>query len=213
MAQVDIKHYKGKKYNSLERFISYGYQIDSIEDLDVKSILEIGPGSFVVSSLLKKMGYEVTTADFDENVGADKVCDIRSLPFADNSFDVSMACQVLEHIPFEDFEKGILELKRVSSRYVIISLPRRHTGFNFIFKMPFIQTIFKKKFFDLSLLFPVKFPGFEESDQHYWEIDFWQTSLKDVKEKIKKHFKILKEFSPPLNKYHYFFVLEKYETR
>ncbi len=209
MAQVDIKHHKGKKYNSLERFISYSYQISEIENLDVKSVLEVGPGSFVVSSLLKQMGYSVHTSDFDPQVGADTVADIRSLPFEDKKFDLTMACQVLEHIPFEDFEKGLSELSRTSSKYVIVSLPRRNTGFNFIFKIPFIQTIFKKNFFDLSLLFPVKFPGFAESDQHYWEIDFWQTSKSDVRKKIKKHFKILKEFSPPLNKYHYFFVLEK----
>ncbi len=209
MAQVDIKHYKGKKYNSLERFISYSYQIEAIEDLNVHKILEIGPGSFVVSTLLKKMGYDVTTSDFDKNVGADDVSDIRNLSFPDNSFDLSMACQVLEHIPFEDFEKGLSELKRVSSKYVIISLPRRQTGFNFVIKIPFIQTLFKKKFFDLSILFPVKFPGFAESDQHYFEIDFWQVSLRDVRKKITKHFNILKEFSPPLNKYHRFYVLEK----
>ncbi len=213
MAQVDTKHYKNKKYNSLPRFISYSYQISAIENLNVKSVLEVGPGSFVVADLLKKMGYSVHTSDFDPEVKADTTADVRSLPFPDNSFDVTMACQVLEHIPFTDFEKGLFELSRVSSKYVLISLPRRNTGFNFVFKIPFIQTLFKKDLFDISILFPVKFPGFEESDQHYWEIDFWQTSLKDVKTKIKKHFKILNEFSPPLNKYHYFFVLEKYEKR
>lgn len=209
MAQVDTQHYKGKKYNSLERFISYSYQISLIEELHPKKVLEVGPGSFVVSSLLSNMGYDVRTVDFDEKVGADVVADIRRLPFGDGEFDLSMACQVLEHIPFEDFEKGLGELGRVSSRYVIISLPRRHTGLNVVLKVPFIQTLFKKHFFDFSILFPVKFPGFHESDQHYWEIDFWQVSLRDVRKKIKNHFTILKEFSPPLNKYHRFYVLEK----
>lgn len=209
MAQVDIQHYKGKKYNSLERFISYSYQISTIEKLKPRTILEVGPGSFVVASLLKKMGYGVTTSDFDENVGADYVADIRKLPFKNAEFDVSMACQVLEHLPFEDFENSLTELGRVSSKYVVISLPRRHTGFNFVLKIPFIQTLFKKSFFDISILFPVRFPGFAESDQHYWEIDFWQVSLRDVRKKIQKHFKIIDEFSPPLNKYHRFYVLEK----
>lgn len=213
MAQVETKHYKDKKYNSLERFISYSYQVSAIENLNVKSVLEVGPGSFVVATLLKQMGYSVHTSDFDSNVGADTTADIRSLPFKDKSFDLTMACQVLEHIPFEDFEKGLSELYRTSSKYVVISVPRRNTGFNFVFKIPFMQTLFKKSFFDISILFPVRFPGFAESDQHYWEIDFWQTSLGDVKKIIKKHFKILKEFSPPLNKYHYFFILEKNENR
>lgn len=209
MAQVEIQHYKGKKYNSFERFISYGYQVDTIENLQVKKVLEVGPGSFVVSSLLKTMGYEVTTSDFDDHVHADVTADIRSLPFQDTTFDVAMACQVLEHIPFDDFEKGLKELARVSSRYVVISLPRRHTGINIIFKLPFIQTFFRKKFFDFSLLFPVRFPGFAESDQHYWEIDFWQVSLRDVRLALEKYFHIRKRFSPPLNKYHVFYVLEK----
>ncbi len=213
MAQVDTKHYQNKKYNSLSRFISYSYQISSIENLNVKSVLEVGPGSFVVSSLLKKMGYDVHTCDFDEKVEADTTADIRALPFPDKSFDITMACQVLEHIPFGDFEKGLSELARTSSRYTLISLPRRNTGFNIVGKIPFIQTLFRKSIFDISLIFPVRFPGFAESDQHYWEIDFWQTSLNDVRKKIKKEFTILQEFSPALNKYHYFFVLEKYDKK
>jgi len=208
--QVGEGYYAKKKYNTLERFISYFHQIQSVIDLpNVETILEIGPGSKLVSKELIAMGYHVTTCDFDANVQPDVVSDVRSLPFEQESFDCIMACQILEHVPFTDFVKVVGDFAKITKKYAIISLPNRMTGFEFIFKFPFIQTLFKKKFFDLSIQFPVKFVGFEESDQHYWEIDQFTTSKKQVREVVGRHFTILKEFQPPLNKYHRFFVLEK----
>lgn len=208
--QVKEGYYKKNSYNSLERFISYFYQIDSIHRLaDVTSILEIGPGSKLVSDELIKEGYKVTTTDFDPTVNPDVVSDVRDLPFDPHSFDCIMACQILEHIPYSEFEKVIADFARMSTRYVIISLPERHSGINIITKIPFIQTLFKRKFFDLSIRIPTRFPGFEESGQHYWEIDYFTISLKKVRTTLGTHFNIVKEFNPPLNKYHHFFILEK----
>ena len=208
--QVKEGYYTKKKYNSLPRFISYFYQVDVISSLsEVKEVLEIGPGSKLVSRELEHIGYKVTTCDFDQSVNPDVVSDIRELPFEDNSFDCVMACQVLEHIPYEDFEKVLEELSKITRKYLIISLPSRLTIFKFIFKFPFIQTFFKKSFLDLSFQFPVKFPGFEVSSQHYWEIDFWTTSRRKVENSIRRNFKILNKFKPPLNKYHQFYVLEE----
>lgn len=208
--QVREGHYKKWKYTTLGRFISFFYQIDSVVALpNVQSVLEIGPGSKLVSDELKKMGYAVTTCDFDVSVLPDVVSDVRSLPFTEGQFDCVMACQVLEHIPFEDFKKVVGDLSRITKKYTIISLPNRTTGFEMILKFPFIQTLFKKKFIDLSLQLPVKFVGFEESGQHYWEIDQYTTSVRNVREVLEKHFKIIKEFRVPLNKYHRFFILEK----
>jgi ubiquinone/menaquinone biosynthesis C-methylase UbiE len=82
-----------------------------------------------------------------------------------------MACQILEHIPFDDFEKALSELKRVAKDYVVISLPRRCSCVEFVIKLPLIRSFFKRKFIDLSLVKSLKFKGFEESGQHYWEID------------------------------------------
>ncbi len=210
MVQVNEGYYTKKKYNTLERFISYFYQIQSIIDLSgIQTILEIGPGSKLVSREFQAMGYTVTTCDFDEHVQPDIISDVRKLPCETNSFDCIIACQILEHIPFNDFEKVTEDFSRITKRYAIISLPNRVTGFEFIIKIPFIQTLFKKKFFDWSIQFPVKFVGFENSDQHYWEIDQWTTSKKQVRNVFKKHFNIIKEFQPPMNKYHRFYVLEK----
>lgn len=207
--QVDAaKHYRSKKYDSLERFISYYYQIDEARQLSIDSILEIGIGGEVVSNYLKSIGKKVTTCDFDKQTGADIISDIRDIKTEDNTFDLVMACQILEHIPYEDFAKGLSEIKRVSKKYAIISLPYRLTYFEMIIKFPFIRTLFKKDFFDFSIRKSIRFPGFQKSGQHYWEVDQRKYKLKEVRRKIKKEFKIIKEFSPILNKYHYFFILE-----
>jgi hypothetical protein len=207
--QVKEGYYARREYNTLERFISYFYQINSVTRLDnIQSVLEIGPGSKLVSNELSRLGYDVTTCDFDVSINPDIVCDVRDLP-KNKKYDVIMACQILEHIPYEAFEKVMDDFYEISNKYVVVSLPRRSTGFNIVMKIPFIQTLFKRKFFDISMQLPLRFPGFKESGQHYWEIDGWTTGLKKVRKSLKSRFTIHTEFSPPLYKYHRFFILEK----
>lgn len=215
--QVKKEHYFRKKYDDLSRFISYFYQVDLIREieklrnLEIENfkILEIGKGNGTVSDYLKKLGYVLTTADIDPALKPDIVADVRHLPVKDSEFDLAMACEVLEHLPFEDFEKTLEELKRVSKKYILISLPYRSTGFEAVFKFPFVRTIFRMPFLDWFLRIPLKFGGIKVSGQHYWEIDCWQYSLGKVKKVIKRHFRIIKEVAPVLNHYHQFFLLEK----
>ncbi len=49
--------------------------------------------------------------------------DVRQLPFADNSFDIVICLEVLEHLEREDGEKLLKELERVAKRQVILSTP------------------------------------------------------------------------------------------
>ena len=46
---------------------------------------------------------------------------ITALPFADDSFDLVMATEILEHLP--DPRLGLREVKRVSRRYCLLSVP------------------------------------------------------------------------------------------
>jgi len=212
MPQVNTKHYFRKKYNTFERFISYFYQIDLLTDVITDTnakILEIGKGNGVFSDHIKKIGLQIITIDIDESLKPDYVADVRSLPFKDNEFDAVVAYEILEHLSFEDFEKALSELRRVSKKYVIISLPYRSTGFEFIFKLPLIRTLFKKPFLDFFIRIPLRFGGVKTSGQHYWEIDCYKYNIRKINEILAKNFKIIKKFRPPLNYYHYFFVLEK----
>jgi len=207
--QVTEGYYNKNSYNTLERFVSYYYQIDVFSKLEgVNSILEIGPGNKLVSRELSSLGYNVTTCDFDEHVEPDIISDVRNLP-TDRHYDAIMACQILEHIPYTDFEKVLKDFHKISNKYVIISLPNRSVGFLFLIKFPFIQTLCKCRFFSLSFQIPLRLSGFEESGQHYWEIDYWTVSLKRVRRSFSKYFTIEKEFSNPIYPYHKFFILKK----
>lgn len=207
--QVHKAHYAAEKYDTLERFISYHYQISSVLKLKPQSVLEIGIGNKLVSSYLQREGVSVTTVDFDKNLEPDIVADVRSMPIPDASYDLVMACQVLEHIPFDEFEKGLAEMRRVTRRYAIVSLPRRSTYFEIVIKFPFIRTFLKRPFVDIAFNKHLDFGGFETSGQHYFEIDRTQYPLKDVRKRIARHFNIIDEFSPVLHKYHIFFILER----
>ena len=46
---------------------------------------------------------------------------IYELPYADNSFDLVFCCEVLEHLKFP--ERALLELKRISKKNIILSVP------------------------------------------------------------------------------------------
>jgi hypothetical protein len=50
---------------------------------------------------------------------------------------------------------------------------------------------------------------FVKESSHFWEMGRDGHSRKEIRKVIKKRFKIIKELSPPLHSYHYFFILEK----
>ncbi|MEK7078163.1 MAG: class I SAM-dependent methyltransferase [Patescibacteria group bacterium] len=209
--QVKKSHYFRKKYNSLERFISYYYQTSLVSDLVGNSgkVLEVGVGVNITSAYLKSTGLEVITCDIDKDLNSDVIADVRNLPFESSSFDVVTTFEVLEHLPWEDFERTLMELKRVSKKNVIISLPYRSSGFEFVFKFPGIRTIFKSNFLVFFLRFPWFFRGFASSGQHYWEIDGYKYRLGRIVKILKNNFKSVKKIRPVLDGYRLFFILEK----
>lgn len=206
--QVQKDYYSNRKYASLERFISYFHQIDGIREMGPKSVLFIGVGDAMVTDFLKKI-YQVTTMDIDKALGPDVVGDIRSLPFGDRSFDLVCAFEVLEHVPLKEAAIALGEIARVSRAGALISVPHRRTGFELILRFPYIRSLLKREFIRLALLFPVKFPGFAVSKQHYWEIDGMTTSLRSFRAMLRKYFIITKEVTPPLDCYRRFFFLKK----
>jgi len=211
--QKNKEHYFKSKYNSLDRFVSYFNQIDLVsklvENKKKDMILEIGVGSGVVPNYLKMADFSVVTCDLDKTLNPDYVADIRHLPFKDGSFLVVTAFEVLEHIPFDEFEKALAEIGRVSSKYVVISIPYRSTGFELVFKFPGIRTLFKKDLLRLFVRIPLKFGGFRTSGQHYWEMDRKNYRIGKLRNILRRNFKIVKEIKPVLDNYRYFFVLEK----
>lgn len=195
-------------YDQLSSFISYYYQINLFRELNRNKILEIGIGNKTVSRYLQQNGYDVTTCDYNEHLEPDYVADIRQLPFDDNSFDVVLVCEVLEHLPWSDVSQALSELHRVAGDYCIISVPTVRLFVEFVIKFPMIRQIFKHRWFDIFLAIPL--PIFTKcSKHHHWEMGLRGYSFGKIRKTLRQRFRILKEVRPVLNPRHHFFVLEK----
>lgn len=202
--QVNKEHYFNDEYNHKARWLSFFYQIKILRKIKASNVLEIGPGNGWVTRILGDMGMQVTTVDIDKELRPDFVAGIDKLPFTDNAFDAVCAFEVLEHMPFEDFVSNLKEMSRVSSKYVVISLPdHRRILFHLLLKIPLIN--YKNIF--------IKIPSFKKhvfDGQHYWEIGKVGYSVAKVREAIEKSgLKIVDSFVPSDAPSNHYFVLEK----
>lgn len=117
--------YLGQGYDYRGRFASYWHQIDEVQRAlgDEASVLEIGPGNHMMTNYLRQRGCRVETVDVEAANRPDHLASVTALPLADRSFDVAVAFQVLEHLPFAELTTALDELARVSRRYVLFSVP------------------------------------------------------------------------------------------
>ena len=99
--------YSTRRYNKQERWINYWYQIDNALSFNPNTILEIGTGSRVVYDTFKKLKINVASIDINADLKPDVVGSVCEMPFQDNSFDVVLAAEILEHIPFTDFKQAL----------------------------------------------------------------------------------------------------------
>jgi SAM-dependent methyltransferase len=83
-------------------------------------ILEIGVGSKVLKCLLENFSVSYTSLDIRPENKPDYIGSVTEMPFEDDSFDIVCCFQVLEHIPYEFFEKSLSELFRVARKVVLI---------------------------------------------------------------------------------------------
>jgi SAM-dependent methyltransferase len=99
------------------------------EDLDLivawaglgpgRRALDVATGGGHVARRLREAGFEVTSSDPAPAMEPDVVCRAEELPFADGSFEV-VTCRVAAH-HFDDVEKAVAEMARVSSEAVIVA--------------------------------------------------------------------------------------------
>ena len=203
--QVNKEHYDFLSYEYMTRFASYFFQLKTIHELMPSKILEIGKGSGLFSRELKNNNFDLVILDFDSNLNPDIVGDIRELPFPKESFDCICAFQVLEHLPFEDFSISIKELKRVSKKYIFISLPNAGRYFKYDLVIPKIGRL--RKMISLSK-FKKDIHVFD--GEHYWEINkvnYDESIIKEIL--ICKDWELLLEERLFENPYHQFYLLGK----
>jgi len=127
--RTDIKYFSQQKLWSApvhEQVMVARDVIKLIPD-DVVTILDAGCGNGAVTNDMVK-NWDVVGCDLSEHalqsVLAPKlVADLRALPFRDQSFDLVIATDVIEHLPNDMYSKALQELARVSKKYVLIAVP------------------------------------------------------------------------------------------
>lgn len=204
--QVSADCYEKHGFHPL-RIESITEQLRQICYSGYKNILEIGVGKGLLKHFLKPFSkISHTGLDIAEDLHPDYVGSVTKLPFAKHQFDLTICCEVLEHLPFEDFLPALKEIRRVTRHKVVISLPdkRRHFGFAVRlarfgwFKCEWNPT--RRRYARSKL----RFKG-----HHYWEIGCKGTLARDVVRNIREAgFKVEKQYRLWKHPWHSFFVLQ-----
>ncbi len=120
----------------LQRYLLNRFLLDLVRQARIispKSILDVGCGEgFILERLYRaNIGEKNIGIDFLEKaveIGKKerphldlRVGDIYKIPFKDNSFDLVICSEVLEHL--QDPKKALSELHRVTKKYIILSVP------------------------------------------------------------------------------------------
>ena len=135
-AQIPTNYIKHTSKNPLQRFLIeqfFSSVISIAKPLGAKKVLDAGCGEgFSLNKLISnKIGDELEGIEYSKEAIAlgeklfpnanIKLGDIYNLPYKTDSFDLVVCTEVLEHL--EDPQKALLEIIRVSKKYLILSVP------------------------------------------------------------------------------------------
>jgi len=197
-------------YFAWDQLASQSAQIIQVNKLKPTKVLEIGKGNGFVCDFLGKAGYKVTTIDINKNLEPDIHGSVLELDrhFEEGEFDCVLCAEVLEHLPFSEFDNCVKQIARVTSKNAIITLPRLQKimiDMPFSLKLPFIKK------FTSRIFWPMKAPKSRMYNAHHWEVNSDpHTSLANLRSDLKKHFNLLDDYVEQWNSYHQFFILEKH---
>lgn len=194
---------------SNNRFLRYYYQINTLWKLDFQSVIEIGIWEGGIGIFLKAHGFDVTTVDIDKKVKPDIVADVRKLP--DIKADLVCCFETLEHLPYSDFSLCLRELKRVSNKYVVISLPDVTPWFSISLNLPMATDFIRYHFgrdTKLEMEFPAPGRKFGYNGTHYWEIGKRDYLRKKVEADIRKRMYIIDDYRAFHYPYHHYYTLK-----
>lgn len=202
--QVDKSQYEFSRYMPKNRWCSLWYQLDEIQKLKPKCVLEVGPGPGLFKMVASTFGISVETLDLDPELMPDHVGTATAMKFTDGFYDVVCAFQMLEHLPYEAALQAFKEMARVSRNNVVISLPDARAVWRYQIHIP------KFGVHDFFIPRPqLKVPVHKFDGEHYWEINKRGYQLSKVISDLTKHIPLTKTFLIPENPWHRFFVFEQ----
>lgn len=205
--QASAEKYYSPNYLSPQRLTSVSIQLSLCCETGVRSFIDIGSGNNLLVWLLRKNGKVAYSLDHNVCIEPDLAGVLPQLPLASRAVEASMSFQVLEHLPFELVKLALLELTRVSSQWVIISIPDRTIEPNHIsLRMRLARSFYR------TLKFPPRWktrvPAIHR--EHFWELGNDHLTANEIVQiattcglETRKHFR------NPLFTYHHFFLFEK----
>lgn len=200
-AAIPRQHYTEDNYDSLGRFVSYWHQIDEVRRAEPENVLEIGVGNGFVSNYLRDRGFDVITLDVNAQLSPDVVGSITAIPLRDASFDVVTACEVLEHLPQECVVEALREMRRVTRRAAVVSVPNKRIAY--ALQLPIPKVGLRRWLFERC-----DPPGYSPGPEHLWEIGDGTVSADDVRAWMgEAGFRLERDYRPFENTCHHFFVL------
>lgn len=122
--------------NPLQKFLIKGFQANILniaKNLEIRSVLDAGCGEGYVMNLLRQYSPETEMTGLDISEKALQEArrlnprvnlyprDIYQTGFSDDSFDLSLCLEVLEHL--EKPDQALTELRRITRKYCLISVP------------------------------------------------------------------------------------------
>lgn len=116
-------------------FLTFYYKTftKELKKLEIKSVLDIGCGEGFILNKLREEGigkswegidYSIKAVEIGKKINPDldlKQGSIYDSELKDNSFDLVVCTEVLEHL--EDPQKALKEVLRISNKYVLLSVP------------------------------------------------------------------------------------------
>jgi 2-polyprenyl-3-methyl-5-hydroxy-6-metoxy-1,4-benzoquinol methylase len=147
----------------------------------------------------------VDTLDINGAVNPTLVGSVTHVPCADATYDVVSCCQVLEHLPFDEFEPALTELHRISRGRMVLSLPDLERRYPFFLSLPKIGPV--KFLLELPRLrrMPWTFNG-----EHHWNIGTGDHPLRRIETSLRKTgWQIERQYCVFEMPWHRFFILNK----
>ncbi len=190
------------------RLHSFAHQIETVLVYKPQRVLEIGVGPGLVTASLLQLGIDVTTLDIDASLMPDLCASVTDIPIPNDAVDVSVCCQVLEHMPFDDACSALCEIRRVTGTALVLSVPDITRYMDIALTTPKLGSQHLK--LDLPRLLPRSIdPQRACNGGHCWEIGYRDHSLRTVRSAIEQTgWNIVRTWRVPELLWHRFFQLE-----